>query len=130
MPKKTATKAATPRQLRASPKTAALIAAYRQKLAIGGRYYEQAGQIMDELLAILPPGKPVGIGDGLRAEMVDLFASTNKIFKPQACMRFELRIIDAAGKPVRLRDKKRTAKKKAATKTSGNARPRLKIVRP
>ena len=89
-----------------------LIKQYRQKLAIGVACYQKADELLAQIQAKCPPGKRIPLGDGLYAVIVDLFAETDKVFKPMACKRFELQIQDAGGRVVRMRDRKKTAKTK------------------
>jgi len=97
----------TPRE-----KRIALVKAYRQKLAIGAKFYAQADELLEQILAKMKPGTRVKIGDGLWAVVVDRFEDGNKVWQPVATKRFELQIQDASGKAVRMRDSRR--KKKAA----------------
>jgi len=111
----TRAKRAGPKTRRA-PATVKLVKDYRQKMAIGRRYYQQAGDLLDELLDKVQPGDLIALGDGLFGRVKDLFGDTNKAFKVQAVPRYELEIVDAAGKVVRLRDRRTKAKKKTAKK--------------
>jgi prolyl-tRNA synthetase len=93
----------------------------RQKLAIGSRYYEAANAILDQLILVWKCDRPVPIGNGQTAVLVDQFADTNKIFKPQAIVRYVLEVRDADGKLTRLRDAKK--KKAKAAKAAAKAQP-------
>ena len=90
-----------------SEKRLDLIKQYRQRMAIGAKCYAQADDLLNELLAKLKPGKRVKIGDGLWAVVIDRFADSNKVWQPVGVRRFELQLQDAAGQPVRMRDRKR-----------------------
>lgn len=120
MPKR----AKTSRSTRAPAKLVALIRAQRQKLAVGAKYYNAANELLDQLIAVWRPDRPVPIGNGQTAVLVDQFADTNKIFKPQACVRYVLEVRDADGKLTRLRDAKKKKAAAAKKQVSGRARGR------
>lgn len=114
------------RTTRAPAKLVRLIREQRQKLAIGSRYYDAANKILDQLIPVWKCDRPVPIGNGQTAVLVDQFADTNKIFKPQAVVRYVLEVRDADGKLTRLRDgkKKAKAKPKAKPKTAAKSKPK------
>lgn len=95
--------------LRQTPREQLLdqIKAYRQKVAIAGACYQKADEMLAEIAAKCPPGKRIPVGDGLYAVIVDLFAETDKYFKPVAVKRYELQIQDSTGRAVRMRDRKK-----------------------
>lgn len=112
------------RTTRAPAKLVRLIREQRQKLAIGSRYYDAANKILDQLILVWKCDRPVPIGNGQTAVLVDQFADTNKIFKPQAVVRYVLEVRDADGKLTRLRDaKKKKGKAAKAAAKAGKAKP-------
>lgn len=84
-----------------------LVRAYRQKLAVGQKYYQQADAFLDEIRTRLACNKRLPMGEGLYAVLVDRFEDVDKVFQPVAMKRFELQIQDSTGKAVRMRDGKR-----------------------
>lgn len=111
-------------QQRRKPKTAApkkkptpretlleLIAEYRQKSAIGAKYYAQADQLLTQIKAKMKPGRRLSMGDGLYAVLIDLFDETDLVFKPTAMKRYELQLQDSSGRVVRMRDRQRRSKR-------------------
>jgi len=105
-----AKRASTRPKTRRAPAIVKLVKDCRQKMAIGARYYQSADELLDELRTKVKPDERINLGNGQFGVVVDLFADANKYFKPQAVKRFELRIVDAAGKVVRLRDRKKRKK--------------------
>jgi hypothetical protein len=90
-----------------------LVRQYRQKLAIGQKYYGQADALLDEIRSRLAVNKRLAIGDALYAVLVDRFEDQDKVFQPVAMKRFELQIQDSSGKAVRMRDAKKQRRKAA-----------------
>jgi hypothetical protein len=103
------TRKPSPPRVRQTPnqRLAELVKAYRKKTAIAAACYVQADELLAEILAKCPPGKRVPLGDGLYAVIVDLFAESDKCFKPVVVKRFELQVQDSTGRAVRMRDRKR-----------------------
>lgn len=95
-----------------------LVKQYRQKLAIGMKYYAQADGLMVEIRDRLAVNKRLPIGDGMYAVLVDRFGEDDKIWQPVAMKRFELQIQDSTGKAVRMRDAKKLGKKPSKSKNS------------
>ncbi len=89
-----------------------LVKRYRQKAAIGAKFYAQADELLAQVMRRLKVGRRLRMGDGLYAVIVDRFEDENKVWQPVAMKRYELQIQDQAGKLVRMRDRK--AAKKAA----------------
>lgn len=103
-----------PRQ--APPKILEAITQHRKQLAVARACYGKAEQILAELQAKLGVGKRVAIGSGLYAEVADIFAAGDTVWKHQAVRRYDLRITDEDGKEARLRDRKRPAARRRAKK--------------
>lgn len=87
-----------------------MIKQYRQKRAVGAKFYGQADTILETLVKKMTPGKLVPLDGGVFACLTDLSAGGLKWFKPLYVSRYELQIVDSDGKPTRLRDRSRTAK--------------------
>lgn len=90
----------------AAPKIVAAIAQHRKQLAVARACYTKAEELLAELQGTLGVGKRVAIGGGLYAEVADIFAGGDTVWKHQAVRRYELRVTDADGKDARLRDRK------------------------
>lgn len=59
----------------------------------GKKGYSQADALLEQLLAGgLEPGKKIPLAAGRVAELKDLFAEKNKVFKPCGVGRFELAV--------------------------------------
>ena len=106
----TKSKAVSVRRISSADTLRDLIKSYRQKAAIGAKYYAQADAILDEIKERLAVNKRLPMGEGLFAVLVDRFGEEDKIWQPVAMKRFELQIQDATGKAVRMRDTKRGRK--------------------
>jgi len=98
-----------------------LISDYRKQLAIARKCYEKADGLLQDLRAKLGIGTRVAIGSGLYAEIADVFADGDLIWKHQAVRRYDLRITDEDGKETRLRDRKAFKRNpaKAGTTSTG-----------
>ena len=90
-----------------------LIKAYRQKAAIGAKFYGQADELLEAIRRRLKVGRRLKIGDGMYAVLFDRFEESDKVWQPVALKRYELQIQDAAGKLVRLRDRKHGSQRRA-----------------
>ncbi len=84
-----------------------LVKRYRQKAAIGAKFYAQADELLQAITRRLKVNRRLRVGDGLYAVLVDRFGEEDKIWQPVAMKRFELQIQDRAGKLVRMRDRKK-----------------------
>lgn len=84
-----------------------LVKRYRQKSAIGAKFYAQADEVLQQIIRRLKVNRRLRVGDGLYAVLVDRFDEENKVWQPVAMKRFELQIQDRAGKLVRMRDRKK-----------------------
>lgn len=110
---------------RASAKIQDLIRQHRQQSAIAGKCWDKAEAKLEELIKTLGVGKIVGVDDGVFAQVVDLFADANSVFVPKVMRRHKLVICDAAGKEIRLRDRKQRTKGTKGTKRTGGKQKRL-----
>ena len=69
------------------------IEAYARAKDRGKKGYTAADALLDELIAGgLAPGKQIKLAAGRVAELVDQFATKNKVYKPAGVSRFDLRI--------------------------------------
>lgn len=93
-----------PRTTAAPRKLVDLIKLQRQKRAIGAKFYQQADELLSEILTLTKPGKRIPMGNGLFAVVVDAFADGGRAFKPVFMQRYELQIVDVDGKQTRIRD--------------------------
>lgn len=103
----TATKRRGKAPAKARPKELELISHYRKQLAIARRCYEVADEDLQMLRELIGIGNRKAIGGGLYAEIADVFAGGDLVWKHQAVRRYDLRITDEDGKEARLRDRKR-----------------------
>lgn len=103
----TATKRSGREPRQAAPKILEAIKLHRKQLAVARACYAKAEQILVELQAKLGVGRRVAIGGGLYAEVADIFADGDTVWKHQAVRRYDLRITDEDGKESRLRDRKK-----------------------
>lgn len=98
---------------------AELVELYRQKRAVGRKFYVAAGELLEAIVKRMRPGRRVPLDGGVYGVLVDKFAESNQSFKSVYVQRYELQIVDADGKEVRLRDRKRARGRKAKPQGHG-----------
>lgn len=91
---------------RASAKVQQLVRTVRQQSAIAGKCWDKSEAALEELQRCLGDGRIVGIEDGVFCFVEDLFAKSASVIVPKAMRRYRLVICDAAGKTIRLRDRR------------------------
>lgn len=73
-------------------KTAQALLAARDR---GKEAYAEADGLMEQLLGQMKPGQVIQLPGGRTAELVDNFATRNKVFKQAGVARFDLKVSNA-----------------------------------